>query len=236
MTNLTITATDVRPIEIVEQMTIPAGETITAGQVCIPDATTAKAMKTNASEAVARPGVALTSATANFPTTLLLRGLLYLGAALAGMAYHAKVWISGTDGAMSDADPSKNEVQTLTFGGTPTGGTFTLTFGGQTTGAIAYNATSATVQTAMEALSTIGLGNILVTGTTLPDQVLTATFVNDLGKQPVGAITATLPSLTGGAPTCVIAESVAGVYGYVLGEVEPVPAETTPLKALRIGA
>ncbi len=42
------------------------------------------------------------------------------------------------------------------------GGTLTLTYAGQTTGAIAWDATPATVQAALEALSTIGAGNIVV--------------------------------------------------------------------------
>lgn len=41
-------------------------------------------------------------------------------------------------------------------------GNFTLTFDGQTTGNIAYNASAATVMTALEALSTIGVGEALV--------------------------------------------------------------------------
>jgi hypothetical protein len=48
--------------------------------------------------------------------------------------------------------------------GTPSAGTFTLTYKGQTTSAIAYNATAATVQTALLALSTVGAGNATVSG------------------------------------------------------------------------
>ena len=47
---------------------------------------------------------------------------------------------------------------------TGSSGTFTLTFGGQTTAAIAYNATAATVQSALQSLSSIGSGNVLVSG------------------------------------------------------------------------
>lgn len=47
----------------------------------------------------------------------------------------------------------------------PTGGTFTLTAFGLATGAIAYNATPATVQTALNALATvINRGNVVVAG------------------------------------------------------------------------
>jgi hypothetical protein len=48
---------------------------------------------------------------------------------------------------------SGEKVQTVTVNGTPTGGTFTLTIGGYTTSAIAYNASAATVQTAIQALA-----------------------------------------------------------------------------------
>jgi len=43
-----------------------------------------------------------------------------------------------------------------------TGGTFTLAFGAATTVALAYNASAAIVQSALEALSTIGAGNVAV--------------------------------------------------------------------------
>jgi hypothetical protein len=61
-----------------------------------------------------------------------------------------------------------NAHQTLIIGqtgGVPTGGTFTLTFNGQTTSAIAYNALPATIQSALEALSSIGAGNVAVSST-----------------------------------------------------------------------
>src|SRR5262249_40875301 len=59
-----------------------------------------------------------------------------------------------------------NEVQTLTLtsGNNDLGGNFTVTFGGQTSAAIAFNATAATVQAALEAMSSIGVGNIAVVG------------------------------------------------------------------------
>jgi hypothetical protein len=46
----------------------------------------------------------------------------------------------------------------------PTGGTFTLTFGANTTAALAYNATTADVQTALAGLASIGAGNVTVGG------------------------------------------------------------------------
>jgi hypothetical protein len=48
--------------------------------------------------------------------------------------------------------------------GSQSSGTFTLTYGGQTTSGIAYNAAASAVQTALETLSSIGSGNVSVTG------------------------------------------------------------------------
>ena len=59
---------------------------------------------------------------------------------------------------------SRNEVQRVGFTDDEvTGGTFTLTAGGETTSALAYNATAAQVESALEALSSIGSGNVSVT-------------------------------------------------------------------------
>jgi trimeric autotransporter adhesin len=56
-----------------------------------------------------------------------------------------------------------NEIQRFSF--TATGGTYTLEFDGQVTGAIAYDAVAATIQTALEALSNIAVGDVTVSGT-----------------------------------------------------------------------
>jgi trimeric autotransporter adhesin len=61
-------------------------------------------------------------------------------------------------------DPGRNERQVIQLASDVTGGTFTLTFDGQTTGNIAYNASSATVTTELEALSNIASGDVTVTG------------------------------------------------------------------------
>lgn len=100
-----------------------------------------------------------------------------------------------------------NEVQTVTI--SATGGTFTLTFSGQTTSAIAWNASAATVQTALQALSSIGSGNATVTGSA--GGPYTVTFVGDLGLSNVAAMTGSGASLTGGAGTVTIATPTPGV-------------------------
>ena len=65
--------------------------------------------------------------------------------------------------AIDTAAPD-NEVQTVTITGTPTGGTWTLEFEGEVTSDLAYNAAASAVQAALEALPTIGAGNVTVSG------------------------------------------------------------------------
>lgn len=105
-----------------------------------------------------------------------------------------------------------NEVQTLTEGTNITAGTFTITFGGQTTAAIAWDATAAQVQAALEALSTIGVGNIAVTGMSggLTAAPATLTFQNALGYTNVAQVTVDVTSLTG---TITVATATAGSAG-----------------------
>lgn len=79
---------------------------------------------------------------------------------------------------------------TLTVTGTA--GTYTASVGGQTATGIAYNATSSAVQTALAGLSTVGAGNVTVTGT---GGVYTVTLANG------GTLTADGTGLTGGTAT-----------------------------------
>lgn len=90
-----------------------------------------------------------------------------------------------------------SERQTITLTGEPTGGVFTLTFGAQETDELPWDATAAEVQAALEALSTIGAGNIVCAGTDLPAGSVACTFAGDLANADVGAITGA-DELTGG--------------------------------------
>lgn len=107
-----------------------------------------------------------------------------------------------------------NEVQTVTVTGSPTGGTFKLIYSGQTTGTIAWNASAATVQTALEALSNIGVGDVAVTGGPGPGTPWTVTFTGALGSTNVAAMTLTANLLTGGSsPSVTIATLTDGING-----------------------
>jgi hypothetical protein len=104
------------------------------------------------------------------------------------------------------------DVQTLTITGTPTGGTFTMGFGGVITAPIAFNAAASAVQTALQALSTIGSGNITCTGGPLPGTPVVCTFAGTKtpGYQPP-LVTNGAGGLTGGTtPTSAVAHTTPG--------------------------
>lgn len=88
-----------------------------------------------------------------------------------------------------------NAKYTLTSAaGPPTAGTFTLTVGTPTTG-IAFGATPAAVQTALEALPAVGAGNVRVTLTTLGPTLATANSVYTV--EFIGALAQTAVTMTG---------------------------------------
>lgn len=116
-----------------------------------------------------------------------------------------------------------DEVQTLTIGGTPTGGTFKLRYDGHPTAAIAWSAVNATlvanIDAALEALPNIGTGGITTAvGTAVAGiGTLTLTFVAQNGKKAVPTITVADNSLTGTAPTLAVAETTPGVDATARG-------------------
>jgi hypothetical protein len=93
--------------------------------------------------------------------------------------------------------------------GVPTGGTFTLSYAGQTTSALAWNPTAADIQTALVGLSTIGTGNVTVTGS---GAVFTVTLAASFA--PCTEITA-VSSLTGGTAPKVIVGTYAEMGGML---------------------
>lgn len=116
-----------------------------------------------------------------------------------------------------------SEVQTLTIGGTPTGGTFTLAFAGDTTAAIPWNSTNATlvasIDAALEALSTIGTGGVTTAVGTMTAGVgtITITFAGNLANRAVPTITVAANAMTGTSPTVAVAETTPGVNAAGLG-------------------
>lgn len=113
---------------------------------------------------------------------------------------------------LDNYDPGQDdEQQTVAITGGPTGGTFTLTFDGQTTAAIAFDATAAAVQTALEALSNVDVGEVSASGGPLPGTGVVVEFRNGLGGQDVAAMTGDGTLLTGGAaPAVTVTETRKG--------------------------
>ena len=100
-------------------------------------------------------------------------------------------------------DPAIDEVQTVTITGTPTGGTFKLSFRGDITASIAYNAAASAVQSALEALGSIGSGGVVASAGPLPGTAVTITFASQLGDQAVPQIVVASSALTGGTSPAV---------------------------------
>lgn len=215
MGNLTIS--EVRLVEAGQMPVAPNAETLVAGNAVRYDSSGhwTGANATSLAESKAK-GVML-EVKAGVGTVCGDGCLISLGSALDSMNPGDKVFLSATDKTLADAVVGANETQTITITGSPTGGTFTLTYAGQTTSAIAYNANAATIQAALEALSTIGAGNVNVTGS----GPFTVEFINDLADENIAAMTADGSSLTGGSsPAVAIAEASAGVQYVEIGEVE----------------
>ncbi len=101
-----------------------------------------------------------------------------------------------------------NQSEILDFGAGSTG-FYSLSFGGQTTINIAATAPAATVQADLEALSTIGQGNVLVFGTSATTGGFLVEFINNLGGQNLPLVAVNNLSLTT-TPSSSIVQTGAG--------------------------
>lgn len=88
-----------------------------------------------------------------------------------------------------------NEVQVVTLTGPPTGGTFTLSFNGNASGNIAYDASAASVQGLLEAVSGFGFGQVSVSGSA--GGPWTVTFTGTLAATNVAELVGDGANLTG---------------------------------------
>lgn len=116
------------------------------------------------------------------PTTHYPNGFIPSGMCL------GKVTTGVLSGLYGPYNGLANEVQTFDLG-VASSGTFTITFQGSTTGNIAFNATPAVVQAALEALPNINPGDVTVTGGPLPGTAVTLTFSGQYAGVNVAPIT-----------------------------------------------
>ena len=148
--------------------------------------------------------------------SLLIAVLCSLTSAYAGTANlpSAKVLLLATGAPSNGTD----EVQTLTFGGTPTGGTFALRFNNSTTPAITWSATNGTlvsnIDSTLESLSIVGAGGVTTAVGTMTAGIgtITVTFTGKNGRADVPQMTVANNSMTGSAPTLVVSTTTPGVF------------------------
>lgn len=126
------------------------------------------------------------------------RGGVTVSGALIGQLTTEGITLSGT------------ESQTVTITGSPTGGSFTLTFNGQTTATILYNAVAATVQTALEGLSNISVGDVVVTGGPGPGTPYVVQFTGQYAATNVAQMTAAHTFTGGTTPNVAVTTTTAG--------------------------
>lgn len=82
---------------------------------------------------------------------------------------------SGTIGVLASmATAPQTTIQTIAFSPIPTSGSFVLSYNGINTATIQWNATAATIQSDLQAVT--GLGSVTVTGS-ISGQLLTVTFI-----------------------------------------------------------
>ncbi len=102
-----------------------------------------------------------------------------------------------------------NEVQTINRGGAA-GGTFTVSFQGANSGNISSTASSSTMQTALSNLSTIGSGNVAVSG---GGGSWSVSFVGQLAGTDVPSMTANGANLTGFGASVSVSTVSPGIAG-----------------------
>lgn len=122
-----------------------------------------------------------------------------------------------------------DEVQTITFSATPTGGSFKINYDGEITAAILFSEGSTEVQTALRALSNTSATGITVSGSFAAG--FTVTFGGDDGKQDQILLAENSNTLTnGGAVTITVTETAPGVYQ---GQVNCTALDTGPISVAK---
>jgi hypothetical protein len=120
-----------------------------------------------------------------------------------------------------NVSPAINQIETITLNGVPTGGTFTVSMpvttagAAGTTTAIAYNATAATLQTALRLVASIGTGDCTVTGGAGAPYVVT--FISTLAALPLPLMTVNTNLLTAAASGGEWAQTTRSVPAYMSG-------------------
>ena len=125
------------------------------------------------------------------------------------------------------------QVLQLNYTAAPTGGTFTVSYNGSAASAgLAYNIAAAALQTAIEGLSTVGAGNVTVTGGPFPASPFKIIFSNALAQgAPNPWLVADTSGLTGGtAVSAQVSALVKAGAGHLFGiSIEATAGQTMTL-------
>ena len=125
----------------------------------------------------------------------------------------------------------RNQISTVTANTTPaSAGTFLLLVNGKATGTIAYNATAATIQTALEALAYVAVGDVTVTMTSganlgVASAVAQIEFMGALADRKI-TLTIDTSSLTGNVHVLASTQT-----GLGLNEISKLVPGATPASA-----
>jgi Fungalysin metallopeptidase (M36)/GEVED domain/Bacterial Ig domain/Dockerin type I domain/Fungalysin/Thermolysin Propeptide Motif/SdrD B-like domain len=170
-----------------------------------------------------------------YPTLISQNGAVH--GLLQGFRLGAKVDAEpdGQPSVNADGDDfAGNETQRVAIGTTSTAGTFTLTFNGQTTAPIAFNANAAAVRGALEALTNVGVGQVLVTGGSGPGNPWIVTFQGTLAGKNLAPMTGSGSLLTPVGNVTVVTQQHGGSDdedGIVLGNLVPGQTATISVTA-----
>lgn len=115
MTNLAITAADVRIVRMDENGMLPDGpvnEAVSAGVPVRIDATTGKYTPGNGSDTTENQvrGIAVNTAATNETVSVMKKGILDVGDALSALNYGVPVYLSNTDGTLADTAGSQSVI------------------------------------------------------------------------------------------------------------------------------
>jgi hypothetical protein len=118
MANLTITASVVRPVVVIDQLTGPVNTAVSIGQVVKINTTTGyfePALATTAPNARACGVVTSimnggTAAAANQTVTVVRKGLVDIGSAMTAVAFNADIFLSDTSGTLADTAGTSSKV------------------------------------------------------------------------------------------------------------------------------
>jgi hypothetical protein len=110
----------------------------------------------------------------------------------------------------------QSNLQVLTITGNPTGGFFTLFYpvgdeSRNTTQSIGYNAPASSVQSFLEQISSIGPGNIMVTGGPLPNTPIKILFTGKLANRDIPHLASSSQLLGGTSPLISVTDERSGI-------------------------